>query len=332
MAANYTTIFVPIAELQKRNRTSPKAQAIAKYFIDNDLLRIDKTIRYDDVADALGTDPRNLKRLIDKYPGFVRLAGTSRYFYLEEFAEIAHTLGMFYPVELPLNVQHSTKIPMIVPQPQHLISPVAVKLTVDGIPTEMVGSNGAPQGSSTDAGISAGELPRRGNGSGHSHGETHSGSSEGLQHGTPLQDVSGVVLQGSRKNSESLPQSIQGNAGQGNPGDQEGRRQADVGETSRDAVGRNPLRRCSTARDFTWFVHSDLGYSEVEVYGTFQPVSSDGQKISNGALAEELLSLANKVAENLRTPDAQTREERIQDLAALTVYANTILHHTIPKE
>lgn len=325
MAANYTTIFVPIAELQKRNRTSPKAQAIAKYFIDNGLLYIDKTIRYDDVADALGTDPRNLKRLIDKYPGFVRLAGTSRYFYLEEFAEIAQAMGMFYPVELPLNVQHSTKIPMIVPQPQHLISPVAVKLTVDGIPTEMVG-NDAPQSSSTDAGISAGESSRRGNGSRRSHGETHSGNSEGLQHGDLLPGHEASDIYGLRQ--RELPEgNLRGNAGnQGESG------HATSGIAAQDALGRNPLREVFSDRAFTWFVHSDLGYSEVEVYGTFQPVSSDGQKISNGALAEELLSLSNKVAENLRTPDAQTREERIQDLAALTVYANTILHHTIPKE
>lgn len=317
MATNYTTIFVPVAELQKRNRTSPKAQAIAKYFIDNDLLSINKTIRYDDVADALGTDPRNLKRLIDKYPGFVRIAGTSRYFFLDEFASLAMSMGMHYPTELPLAVQHSTRIPMVVPQPQSLISPVAVKITVDnGVPTETVISNDAPQGSSANPGVSAGESSRPGNSDGRSHGKADSGSSQGLH----------------RHNNESLPQSIQGSAGPGNPGTQGRNRQAGVGETSSDALGRNPLREVFSDRAFTWFVHSDLGYSEVEVYGTFQPVSSDGQKISNGALAEELLSLANKVAENLRTPDAQTREERIQDLAALTVYANTILHHTIPKE
>lgn len=324
MATNYTTIFVPVAELQKRNRTSPKAQAIAKYFIDNDLLSINKTIRYDDVADALGTDPRNLKRLIDKYPGFVRIAGTSRYFFLEEFASLAMSMGMHYPTELPLAVQHSTRIPMVVPQPQSLISPVAVKITVDnGVPTETVISNDASQGNTDYPGVSEGELPRRGNSDGRSHGKADSGSAQGLQHSGANPDAA---------DTGRLPQSVQGNAGQGNPGNQGGHRQAGVGETSSDALGRNPLRRCESTRGFTWFVHSDIGYSEVEVYGTFQPVSSGGQKISNGALAEELLSLANKVAENLRTPDAQTREERIQDLAALTVYANTILHHTIPKE
>lgn len=323
-----------MTELQKRNRTSPKAQAIAKYFIDNDLLYITKTIRYDDVAGALGTDPRNLKRLIDKYPGFVRIAGTSRYFFLEEFASLAMSMGMHYPTELPLAVQHSPKIPMVVPQPQHLISPVAVKVTVDnGVPTETVISNDAPQGSSSDTGIPARESARTGNRNGHSYGETDPGSYQGLQHGAqPLPDVSRDILSRPGENRESLPQSIQGNAGQGTPGDQGGLQRAGVGETSSDALGRNSLRRCESTREFAWFVRSDIGYSEVEVYGTFQPVSSDGQKISNGALAEELLSLANKVAENLLTPDSQTREERIQDLAALTVYANTILHHTIPKE
>lgn len=107
---------VPSVELLRRRRNSQKAQAAAEFMVRGEHLSVESPVHYHDLAELIEDDPRNLKKILDSYPGFVRLAGKPLYFYLPEFYGVAEALGngLHYPTELPYSISRRGDIPKTV--------------------------------------------------------------------------------------------------------------------------------------------------------------------------------------------------------------------------